>query len=629
MSEQTILTEVERQKKYLDQLPANFTFPLFNSRKALESQRQSGYRNTAAAAREIIDNAIEAQASRVHVIFNRPHERKPGDRRNRVTGIAFIDDGSGMLPQMARYALSWGGGTHFDDHDFIGKFGFGLPNASINQARRVEVYTRTNASTGFTRAYLDLDEYMGEGSTQEIKPVTTAELPTFVKEYLDRQKWELTHGTVVVWSNPDRLTYKTDASLKEHMLDDFGVTYRYLLKNFELVVEGRKVERVDPLFLDPHARFYRRPEEGGAELVHDEAIPVKFVEDASSGERHLRKVEKPEDLDDSTMVAAGSIHVRVVRFPLGLVVGRETEGIEPVDEMAKKRFEIRKSRRGMSFVRAGREIETVDAFPRRESDKSSGLGDWPLLQAYAYHWAVEVSCTPSLDAVFGITNDKQTVRPTEDFWRLLHDEEIDDLLNREQTWQSEQRTKKAKEARTSGIESRDPSKPSPAEIAAQSADIAVGETPSVPEDKKADANLNFEKTAQEAAKASDQSVEEARKALADRAKIRPYEVTYIDDLHGPFYTPKWVGKQVVVQVNKQHPFFTTLYSAILTVEGGAKAKEAIDLLLITLGREELRTKNPQTADFYVDQRVQRWSPYLASALRNLERQFPEVDEEAA
>ena len=43
---------------------------------------------------------------------------------------------------MARFALSWGGGTHFDDPDFIGKFGFGLPNASINQTRRVEVYTK-------------------------------------------------------------------------------------------------------------------------------------------------------------------------------------------------------------------------------------------------------------------------------------------------------------------------------------------------------------------------------------------------------------------------------------------------------------------------------------------------------
>lgn len=57
--------------------------------------------------------------------------------------MAFIDNGSGMLPKMARYALSWGSGAHFDDPAFIGKFGFGLPNASINQTRLVEVYTKT------------------------------------------------------------------------------------------------------------------------------------------------------------------------------------------------------------------------------------------------------------------------------------------------------------------------------------------------------------------------------------------------------------------------------------------------------------------------------------------------------
>ena len=47
-----------------------------------------------------------------------------------------------MLPVMARYALSWGAGTHFDELGTIGKFGFGLPNASINQTTRVEVYTK-------------------------------------------------------------------------------------------------------------------------------------------------------------------------------------------------------------------------------------------------------------------------------------------------------------------------------------------------------------------------------------------------------------------------------------------------------------------------------------------------------
>ena len=61
--------ELERQEKYLAELPPDFTFPLFNTKRALDSQRQNGYRNTAVAAREIVDNALEAKATKVHVIF--------------------------------------------------------------------------------------------------------------------------------------------------------------------------------------------------------------------------------------------------------------------------------------------------------------------------------------------------------------------------------------------------------------------------------------------------------------------------------------------------------------------------------------------------------------------------------
>ena len=57
--------EIERQRKALADLPTNFTFPLFNSKHALESQRRSNYRSTAAAAREIADNAKEAGATRM------------------------------------------------------------------------------------------------------------------------------------------------------------------------------------------------------------------------------------------------------------------------------------------------------------------------------------------------------------------------------------------------------------------------------------------------------------------------------------------------------------------------------------------------------------------------------------
>src|SRR5436190_1406331 len=60
--EDRLLTEKERQQKYLDRLPADFKFPLFNAIRALESQRASGYRDSAAACRT--PRSIRPAASR-------------------------------------------------------------------------------------------------------------------------------------------------------------------------------------------------------------------------------------------------------------------------------------------------------------------------------------------------------------------------------------------------------------------------------------------------------------------------------------------------------------------------------------------------------------------------------------
>jgi hypothetical protein len=57
-----LMTELERQEYYLSQLPPDYEFPLFSGKQAVESQRRSGYRDTARAAREIVDNACEAGA---------------------------------------------------------------------------------------------------------------------------------------------------------------------------------------------------------------------------------------------------------------------------------------------------------------------------------------------------------------------------------------------------------------------------------------------------------------------------------------------------------------------------------------------------------------------------------------
>jgi hypothetical protein len=100
-----------------------------------------------------------------------------------------------------------------------------------------------------------------------------------------------------------------------------------------------------------------------------------------------------------------------------------------------------------------------------------------------------------LDEAFGITNDKQRVRPIEDFWRILHDEGIDDVLNREQSWQGEQR-RKAKVAASQPVASPEPT---PAEMSAAVADKVVGVGTGVPEHEKPRAQATFEEAVKQRA----------------------------------------------------------------------------------------------------------------------------------
>ena len=619
-----LLTEVERQQKYLDRLPENYVFPLFNAAQALESQRRSGYRNTASAAREIVDNAMEAGATRVDICFGRSKQPKAHQRADSISAIAFIDNGSGMIPKMAQYALSWGSGTHFDDPAFIGKFGFGLPNASINQTRLVEVYTKVAGAMAVTKAWLDAREVKAHG-LQSISDPVEAALPEFVQTYLDRQGLAFEHGTVVVWVEPDRISYRTPALMKEHLVDDFGVTYRYLLEKVDLYVESNKVEPVDPLFLTPGARYYLEEDKGGAKMSADWNIPVKYARD-ENGILSLTKVADISELDpqDPNLEAAGAIYVRVSRFPYGFAE-HATGKVETINQ---KRFEIRKTRRGMSFVRAGREIETVDVFPKSMKDQAKGLGSWPLLQSYAYHWGVEVRFDPRLDEIFGITNDKQTVRPIEDLWRLFASEKIDIQLGREQSHQSKTRREEKEKRRAKEAKKQEAA--TVAETAAAKADSITGQKPRVADRAKAKAREDFETAATQRAQVDQTSIDQARKAVEEEAKRRPYVVDFYDEPRGPFYKPDWAqGGQIAVLINRQHPFFQTLYAPLLNLVHGGEAKQALDVLLIALARAELAIEDETCAAWYETQRERAWSPFLADAYKMLQQSTAAVDEESA
>jgi hypothetical protein len=414
------------------------------------------------------------------------------------------------------------------------------------------------------------------------------------------------------------LTYKSAGRLREHLVDDFGVTYRYLLDGVDLKIDGTQVDKVDPLFLDPTARFYLKEEEGGSILREDRSIPVKLVQDPKSGAPRLLKVEDAAEISetDEKVIAMGAIGVRIARFPIGFIDFPKRG--QKVETDAHRRAEIRKTRAGMSFVRAGREIETVVSFPKSSRDQSAGMGIWPLLQGYAYHLGIEVKFTPELDDVFGITNDKQSVRPIEDFWRLLAKEEIDRIVREEYRWQPKERDR----LRKVDLKAERSPEATPGERAAATADAIQGKTARIPEDQKAGLRLGLEEEAKRLVGVTAKSMGEARAALEAEAKRRPYLIDFFDDPAAAFFVPEWTPSgQVLVKVNRQHPFYETLY--LEAVRQSPKVKHAVDVLLLTLGKAELTIENETTRLWYQEQRESVWSPFLKTSLKNLSHSLAE------
>lgn len=618
-----MLTELQRQDEHLKRLPTDFEYPLFSGRQAVESQRKSGYKTTAHAARELVDNSIEAGAKNIWFALERVglSARKKHQRKETLSAIAVIDDGPGMRPQLARYALSWGGGTHTDNPNFIAKFGFGLPNSSINQTRRVEVYTKTVEDADWCCVVLDINEVPQHGLMKIPAPVS-AKLPSFVEEYLRGKEVELPSGTVIVWQRPDRLTYSQATQLKQHLRHDFGIVYRNLLEKVVIHIEESVVKKVDPFFLSPDGMFYVPPAENGAQCTFDRMLVTKFTRDEETGTPNLKVLESVEEIDaarSESGATVGTIQVRMARFPYGFVRGEKK--YQGTDEY--KRFEIRKSRRGISFVRAGREIDTLDIFPTTETDKASGLGDWPILQAYALHWGIEVRFSPELDEAFGIGNDKQTVRPIGDFWRVMSAVEVDRAARVEDRHQREIRKKE--KANQAVEEASSPDKPNPATEAAAQAE-EIGRYQRFPEERKQEAQKQTEKKVQEQVKTTGATADEAKKVIEEEARRKRYAIKFFESEGGAFYKPDFGnGLQRVVMVNKAHPFFDLLYARLAKLKD-PRPRQAVDLLLLALAQAELRSDGIKRT-CYENEREREWSYFLGNGLKILEQFTYEMEDD--
>ena len=169
----------------------------FFSYNALVSQRASGFKNTAYALAELIDNSFDAKAQNVQIVLL---EKNTFGRR-KVEEILVLDDGCGMSVDTLQGALQFGNTTNNDIEEVVktkrkGKFGYGLPNASLSQCKDIGVYSWTKKGTP-NYVYLNLEE-LKKTESIEIPLVASLELPKHYEPLFDNFP---NSGTIVSWKN--------------------------------------------------------------------------------------------------------------------------------------------------------------------------------------------------------------------------------------------------------------------------------------------------------------------------------------------------------------------------------------------------------------------------------------------
>ena len=346
-------------------------------RLAIKAMRDSGYKNTAYALAELIDNAIQAKASMIEVLCIEKRELVQTRERLRLYEIAVLDNGSGMNEQTLRMALQFGNGTRLDDRTGIGRFGMGLPNASISQAARVDVWSWQNGPDNAISSYIDLNEIEAEDMNEVPKP-THDPIPELWRGFSDHIGQ---HGTLVVWSNLEfeRLTWKRAERALLRTEEIVGRVYRRFIADktvsirlhageygSEEAVIDREVEVNDPLYLVA-LRALPTPFNTRPMFTHafDDSQDIEY-----DGRTHTVKIRYSVASDD-TIAEAGTAQRGDTKY-----------GKHAANNI------------GISVLRAGREIML---------DHGWCIGYDPRER----WWGAELEFPPQLDEVFGVTNNKQ------------------------------------------------------------------------------------------------------------------------------------------------------------------------------------------------------------------------------
>lgn len=361
------------------------SYNIVPSHLAVQAMRDNGYKNAAYALAELMDNAIQAGASQVELLCGERKQQVEQRKRSRIEQVAVLDNGSGMDTDVLRLALQFGNGTYLEEekHTGIGRFGMGLPSSSISQCQRVDVWSWQNGVENALYTYLDLQEIKSKQITEVPEPQAKT-IPS-IWEKAGRSFGQ--SGTLVVWSQIDRCIWKTGKTIIDNSELLIGRMYRKFLHSNQVSIRMLSFDLDDPMnFIVDKKALPNDPNY----LMDKTSCPEPFT-----NEPMFQPWEGEQSEIKFTIDFRDKQHEVIVRFSFAKEEARQVQtgknpGDLPHGKHAAKNV-------GISVVRAGRELDLDQSLVKKYDPTER----W---------WGVEVEFPPSLDDLFGVTNNKQSAR---------------------------------------------------------------------------------------------------------------------------------------------------------------------------------------------------------------------------
>lgn len=382
-SKQTTRKVIAEQQGYTRVKASDRNLNLFVPEAFVRGIRHIGYKSNLEAIAELVDNSIQAYSERVDLLFDFANDGSAA----KPTQLAVVDDGHGMGPAMLRFAMMWGGTHRENDRAGLGRFGYGLPCATVSMGRRFSIYSKLARGNTYVVTLdldlLDADAYRNAKGELEIPAALPSRLPDFVSNALaDSHPTGWKSGTVVVIDKLDRLDWTTATGLRRNLVRHFGVAYHKLLRSTSIYIDGEQVTPIDPLFLSADAELYALDEDR-AHALDPVTITINGDPGGVRGEVTLRYAWLPPSF--------GAIDK-----------GRDAIGIN-----ANSRFPILKQYHGIIFSRNGRVVDVQARTP------------WTTFINNDRYIRVEIEFSASLDELFGVTTSKQQISLSPEMWDRL------------------------------------------------------------------------------------------------------------------------------------------------------------------------------------------------------------------